>query len=240
MTTPSPIRMFTACTFTDPAYGELPYRLLAPAKVGRRVRLPLVLFLHGAGERGSDNTAPLAHVVRLFCTPENRRRYPCYVVAPQCASDEKWTNVDWFAPRHALPPVPSRAMTLVLKLVADLQARLPVDPCRFYVTGLSMGGYGTWDLCSRQPELAAAAIPICGGGDEKQARRLAALPIWVFHGAKDSVVPPPRSRNMVKALRAAGGNPRYTEFPDADHNSWDPAIADPEFLPWLFAQRRHG
>lgn len=238
---PALTSLFQARTFVDPNSGSLPYRLLTPATATRPgQKYPLVLFLHGAGERGSDNTAPLMHVVRLFADPANRKKYPCYVLAPQCPSGEKWCNVDWAAPRHPLPARPARSMTLVLKLLAELQASSPIDPQRLYVMGLSMGGYGTWDLMSRFPAMFAAAVPICGGGDEQQAPRLAALPVWVFHGAKDSVVEPARSRNMIKALRAAGGQPRYTEFPGVDHNSWDPACAEPDLLPWLFAQRAPG
>lgn len=102
-----------------------------------------------------------------------------------------------------------------------------------------MGGYGTWDLISRMPETFAAAAPICGGGDENQAEKLIDLPIWVFHGADDTTVPPERSRNMVNAIKAAGGKKiKYTEYPGVGHGSWKPAYADPEFMKWLFSQKK--
>ncbi|MBN2780677.1 MAG: prolyl oligopeptidase family serine peptidase, partial [Candidatus Marinimicrobia bacterium] len=130
-------------------------------------------------------------------------------------------------------------LSLVTELLGALQKELPVDPRRLYVTGLSMGGYGTWDLISRMPEMFAAAAPVCGGGDEKQASRLTELPVWVFHGADDTTVPPQRSRNMVDAIRAAGGKKiRYTEYPGVGHGSWKPAYADPKLMKWMFRQRK--
>src|SRR5207244_7702516 len=121
---------------------------------------------------------------------------------------------------------------------AALQKEFSIDPKRLYITGLSMGGYGTWDLISRHPELFAAAAPICGGGDEDQAEKIAKLPIWIFHGAKDQAVPVERSRNMVTALKKAGGEPKYTEYPDVGHDSWVRAYKDPELFAWLFAQKK--
>jgi predicted peptidase len=112
-----------------------------------------------------------------------------------------------------------------------------VDPARIYLTGLSMGGYGTWDLAARQPERFAAILPICGGGDEATAPRLAKLPIWCFHGDADTVVPVERSRTMIAAVRAAGGSPKYSELPGVGHDSWTPAYRDPAVLDWLFAKR---
>ena len=113
-----------------------------------------------------------------------------------------------------------------------------VDARRVYLTGLSMGGYGTWELAARQPQRFAAVVPICGGGDERQASRLSALPIWAFHGAADNVVFPIRSQKMVDAIRAAGGKIQYTQYPGVGHNSWNQAYRSDELLKWLFAQRR--
>jgi predicted peptidase len=112
-----------------------------------------------------------------------------------------------------------------------------VDPARIYLTGLSMGGYGTWDLAARQPERFAAILPICGGGDEATTARLAKLPIWCFHGDADTVVPVERSRTMIAAVRAASGSPKYSELPGVGHDSWTPAYRDPAVLDWLFTQK---
>ena len=115
---------------------------------------------------------------------------------------------------------------------------LPVDPQRVYLTGMSMGGYGTWDLVARRPDLFAAAVVVCGGADESTAVKIKHIPVWVFHGAKDTAVKPARSRRMVAALEKAGGKPRYTEYAEVGHHSWENAYGDAELFQWLFAQRR--
>jgi predicted peptidase len=116
----------------------------------------------------------------------------------------------------------------------------PVDPSRIYITGVSMGGFGTWDLLARLPGKFAAAIPICGGGDEQTALKIKHIPLWVFHGAKDDIVSPKQSRTMIKALQDAGGAPGYTEYPDIEHSSWVQAYREPHLLPWLFKQKLNG
>ncbi|MCA9047007.1 MAG: prolyl oligopeptidase family serine peptidase, partial [Planctomycetaceae bacterium] len=126
----------------------------------------------------------------------------------------------------------------VLELLDQLIKTHAIDEDRIYVMGLSMGGYGTWDLLARHPEKFAAGVPICGGGDEKQAAKIKEMPIWVFHGDADTAVKVERSRNMVAAIKEAGGKPKYTEYPGVGHNSWTPAINEPEILPWLFSQKR--
>lgn len=217
------------------ASGSLAYRFLPG--VGSAPQ-PLVVFLHGAGERGTDNEAQLRHVVRRFAEPAVRDQFPCQVLAPQCPPGERWVERDWAAARHEFPEVPSGPQALLLALIARLLESPGVDRSRLYLMGLSMGGYGTWDLACRQPGLFAAAVPVCGGGDESMAQRLIHLPIWAFHGTNDTVVPVTRSRNMVAAVRAAGGEVRYTEYAATGHDSWTPASREPELLPWLFAQTR--
>ncbi len=225
-------------TYTDPKGKVLLYRLLKPEDYDARKSYPLVLFLHGAGERGDDNTKQLVHGVPEFAKPENRKKYPCFLAAPQCPGKSKWVEVDWSAASHQQPAEPAEPTRLTLEMIAALQKEFSIDPKRIYVTGLSMGGYGTWDIIARRPELFAAAVPICGGGDETTAPRIAKLPIWVFHGAKDTAVKPSRSRNMIEALKKAGGAPRYTEYPNEGHGSWVPAYRDPEMMRWLFDQKR--
>jgi predicted peptidase len=225
-------------TFNDKQGMTLPYRLLIPENYDPKKRYPLVVFLHGAGERGEDNKAQLVHGVAEFVKPDNRQKYPCFLIAPQCPTGKRWAEVDWGAESHTMPKEPSEPGRLTLELIAALQKEFPIDAKRLYLTGLSMGGYGTWDLISRRPELFAAAVPVCGGGDEAAAARIAKIPIWVFHGAKDRAVKVDRSRNMVNALKKAGGNPRYTEYPDVGHDSWVPAYHDAEMFAWLFAQKK--
>ena len=229
---------FETRVFQGKASQTLPYRLLKPQNYDPQKSYPLVLFLHGAGERGEDNKAQLLHVVGVFASKENRERFPCFVVAPQCPEGKRWVEVDWAAKSHTQPEEPSVPMALTVELVKQLSKEFHIDPQRQYVIGLSMGGYGTWDILTRHPDMFAAGVPICGGADENTAPRIAKLPIWVFHGEVDSVVPTIRSKNMIAALERAGGKPRYTEYPKCDHNSWTPAIQEPDLLPWLFAQKR--
>ena len=229
---------FEARTFKDAQGKTLPYRLLKPSAYDAQKKYPLVFFMHGAGERGTNNSAQLLHVVKMFAKPENREKYPCFVVAPQCPAGRKWVEVDWGAATHKQPEKPSTPMALTLELLESLQKEFSIDARRLYVTGLSMGGYGTWDLIARRPEMFAAAVPMCGGGDEAAAPRIAKLPIWNFHGADDQAVKVSRSRNMIEALKKAGGAPRYTEYLAGGHNCWEPAAREPDLLPWLFKQQR--
>ncbi len=214
----------------------LPYRLMRPKDTIRR--LPLVLCLHGAGERGRDNELNLKHVTALFTDSANRADFPCYVVVPQCWPGARWVDVDWRAERHTFPSQPSRPMAAVMALLDKLISELPIDTERIYVTGLSMGGYGTWDILCRRPELFAAGVPVCGGGDENMASVLQNIPIWVFHGALDKVVKVSRSRNMVAALQKINAPVRYTEYPDIEHDSWKEAYRSRQLIEWLFAQRK--
>jgi predicted peptidase len=226
-------------TFTGAKGGTLLYRLLKPEPCEEGELYPLVVFLHGAGERGSDNQAQLVHGIAEFNHPDNRQKYPCFLVAPQCPAGKKWVELDWSAKHSVLPADPGEVGRLVLEFVEALPKELPIDGKRIYLTGLSMGGYGTWDLLMRRPDLFAAGVPICGGGDENEAGRISKMPIWVFHGALDPAVPVSRSRNMVAALEKAGGHPLYTEYPDEGHASWVPAYRASAMLHWLFAQKKH-
>ncbi len=228
----------------------LPYNLLIPKdfansfndgreKVLEEKRYPLVLFLHGAGERGTDNEKQIIHIKKLFSDPENRAKYQAFVVAPQCPEGKKWVEVDWSAKSHTISAEPSWAMSNTIDLVEDIIEHYPIDTTRIYVTGLSMGGYGTWDIISRYPDKFAAAIAICGGGDEKMAQKIKNIPIWAFHGSNDKVVPVSRSRNMVNAIKLAGGIPKYTEYKGVGHGSWVKAYNEKNLLDWLFEQKKH-
>ena len=232
---------FHARTVTVTEAGEaVEFRsqLLAPPAIEPGRRYPLVVFLHGAGERGRDNEKQLKYLPTWMAEPALRERHPCFLLAPQCREDERWVDISW-ADKKSTPQGPPT--TDMLAVIAALNAVItaePVDPGRIYLTGLSMGGYGSWDLAARQPERFAALLPICGGGDEATAPRLAKLPIWCFHGDADKVVPVERSRTMIAAVRAAGGDPKYSELPGVGHDSWTPAYRDPAVLDWLFAQAK--
>jgi predicted peptidase len=217
---------------------KLPYRLMKPQGYDKKKTYPLVVFLHGSGERGIDNNRQLVHGVAEFAKAAARKKYPCFLIAPQCPANQMWVDVDWSAKKHKISKEPSRSGKLVLGLIDEMKKEFSIDPKRIYLTGLSMGGYGTWDLLARKPALFAAGVPICGGGDEKTGKTLAKIPIWVFHGDKDNAVNVERSREMVAAIKKAGGKPKYTEYKGVGHNSWTRAYNDPALMKWLFKQKR--
>lgn len=233
-----PVRVYEPREFVGTNGVPLKYRLIKPQGYQPGRKYPVILFLHGAGERGNDNTATLKHAAKEFLNPERRAKYPAYVIIPQCPTDKKWSEVDWSKESSELPEKASESMQSVKELLDDMIENAGVDRYRIYITGLSMGGYGTWDAIARYPDFFAAAAPICGGGDPKTVARFQSLPIWCFHGAKDSIVKVGRSREMVEALKAAGATVKYTEYPDAEHDSWTATYANPELYEWLFAQRR--
>ncbi len=178
---------------------------------------PLVVFLHGAGESGTD-----LEKVKMHGPPKlaaNGKALPFILVSPQ-------------SPGRGWDPNVLDAM------LEDLITRYKVDPDRVYLTGLSMGGFGTWTWAASHPERFAAIAPICGGGDLKAAEKLKALPIWVFHGAKDNVVSIRASEAMVDALKAVGSGVKFTVYPEAGHDSWTETYNNPEFFEWLLAQKR--
>jgi predicted peptidase len=223
---PPPFKKFTYIEKND----TLPYGLLKPLKPVPDEKYPLVIFLHGAGERGNDNEKHLKHIQILFTT-NIFNKFPCYVIAPQCPKKQMWSEFMAGKPFNATP---TRPMQLFLQVLDKVIKENAIDPSRIYVTGVSMGGFGTWDLLYRFPGRFAAAVPICGGADEKIAPQIKHIPVWVFHGASDNTVPPARSRTMVEALRRAGGNPGYTEYPDVEHNCWVHVYKEPYLLPWLW------
>ncbi|MDX2248717.1 MAG: prolyl oligopeptidase family serine peptidase [Bacteroidia bacterium] len=205
-------------------------------------RYPLVIFLHGSGERGNDNSTQLVHVAKRFVTDEFMARYPAFVIVPQCPADQQWANYSRESEAKHADKEPTRQLELVMELMDEVLKKYPVERRRVYIGGLSMGGYGVWSALANYPEKFAAAFPICGGGYPSFAPRMAQVPTWVFHGGADTVVPPDRSREMVESIRRAGGQVIYTEFPGVGHNSWDPAFPAFEEYPfiydWIFTQRK--
>jgi len=209
--------------------GELKYLLYLPAdydaKSGKR--WPLMLFLHGAGERGTNVQRVAIH--GPLSLVQQGTNFPFLIIAPLCPADERWQN---------------DPLSLLLDRVTK---NFAVDESRVYLTGLSMGGYGTWSLGVAQPGRFAAMAPICGGGSKidvllsnrAQAQALKSLPVWAFHGAKDPVVPLDESERMVEALKRLGvKNVKLTVYPNADHNSWTETYNNPEFYEWLLKQKR--
>ena len=198
----------------------LHYRVLLPS--GTEGPQPLLVFLHGSGQRGSNNTSQLKGLPSQLVAREWRSRCPGMIIAPQCPAQSSWTME---IPR-------------LLSLIESWRRDTRVDPRRVYVTGLSMGGFGTWQLLAERPEWFAAAVPICGGGDAGTAATLVRMPIWAVHGDADAVVPVEQSREMIRAVQDAGGEPRYTELPGVGHDSWTETYRDADgVLAWLYEQR---
>jgi len=232
----------SAGVFAEPKTGfALPYRLFVPPSCSPAKPCGLLLFLHGAGERGTDNQAQLANDALAFVDPGPQDESPTIVVYPQCPQGMQWVNNDWKAGSYRVAKTPiSKPMAAALELLAWLRASFAVDSTRILVTGLSMGGYGTWDIVVRQPTLFAGALALCGGGDSSQAAAIRDLPVWAFHGDRDEAVPVRGSREMIAALRDGGGHPRYTEVAGHGHDIWTVAYRDPAVLRWLLSQRRSG
>lgn len=214
------------------------YRWSAPEALETGKTYPLVLFLHGAGERGDDNAAQLKHGVLPILEGAKKLGDPCFLIAPQCPADQWWASINRETMRLNATDQANPLLDAVLALVAESSKQHPMDPKRFYVTGLSMGGYATWDLLGRVPGRIAAAVPICGGGDPALAAKFKDIPIWAFHGEADSVVPVTSTREMIAALEQAGGQPKVTIYPEVNHDSWTRTYDDPELIRWMLGKRQ--
>lgn len=221
---------------------SLNYRLLRPEVEQAGEKYPLVLFLHGAGERGSDNEKQLFHGSQMWLNPVNRENYPAFVLFPQCPESGYWAYTERpvsFEPDRMPADVPLSPVLAVLKELLDTYLAMPqVDRQRIYVMGLSMGAMGTYDLAIRYPELFAAAIPICGTVNPSRLEAAKGVKFRIFHGDADNVVPVSGSRQAYKALKSAGAEVLYMEFPGVAHGSWNPAFTQPDFMKWLFGQKR--
>lgn len=225
-------------TFKAEDDTELLYRIAAPEKTEEGKQYPLILFLHGSGQRGTDNKAQLKHSVAEILKGAAEVREPVYLIAPQCPPGRWWSEPT--EGRHGLKDAGGKdpLMEAVLALVEETAVKHPIDRKRIYITGISMGGFGTWDMLARSPQTWAAAIPVCGGGDPKTAVKFKDIPIRIFHGDPDNVVPTKSSELMAEALNKAGSKAELTLFPGVGHNSWTPTYQDREVIKWLFAQRK--
>jgi predicted peptidase len=217
----------------------LNYRFLYPDADTLR-KYPLVIFLHGSGERGNDNEAQLKWGVMNFAEDESMITHPAFVIAPQCPARMSWSNFTGSrtSTEMRLAPSPSKPMELLIALIQQVIKRFPVDSNRIYITGLSMGGFGTFDAIERYPHLFAAAVPVCGGGDISKAASIAHIPMWIFHGSEDPTVSPAFSIDMAAALTKAGAHPGLTMYPEIGHFSWLGAYIDKQMIQWLFRQHK--
>ena len=223
----------------------LPYRILIPENYNSQSPFPLLLFLHGAGERGSDNKSQLVHGSFLFKSEDFRNNYPAIVVFPQCPEKSSWANVkrnydmlngkkfDFFKEISE-----NKQLIMVEELLDLIEKKYSIDSTRRYVGGLSMGGMGTFELVARNPDYFAAAFPICGGGNPDWSDLLKTTPFWIFHGEDDGVVSVDFSRKMYEALGKEKASVRLTIYPEVNHNSWDNAFAEPDLMHWLFSNKR--
>ena len=199
----------------------------------------ILVFLHGIGERGDNNLAQNELGVSDIVKNIRDQKQKVVLITCQCPSSELWAPLHRGGSGAALQPLPSKSTGLIPDMIEAKIKEFDADPDRVYITGLSMGGYGTWDTISRRPDLFAAAIPICGGADPAQAPVLKNMAISIFHGDRDNLVPTNLSREMFKALEDAGNkNVKLTIYEGVEHNSWEKAYADPETFKWLFAQKR--
>lgn len=239
----TPLAAFEAATFTDSTSGHLlPYRVLWPQgyQENEEQVYPLVLFLHGAGERGDDNRLQLTHGASLFL--DHQAAFPAIVLMPQCATDDYWAQMvksEDGQRTYNFDEQPNPSLAATQKLLHHFLETERVDTDRVYLMGLSMGGMGTFELLAREPATFAAAVPICGGTNPQLVGLYAKkVPLWIFHGDADEVVKVDNSRRVVKQLAQLGVTPHYTEYAGVGHNSWDRAFAEAELLTWLFKQRR--
>jgi predicted peptidase len=202
---------------------HLEYWLYLPEEyAASKTDWPLVLFLHGAGERGSDLEKVKIHGLPKLVA--EGREFPFVIISPQCPEDAWWTS--------------ELQMDALNALLDEIVSRYRIDADRLYLTGLSMGGYGTWSLAVKYPHRFAAIAPVCGGGKPGKAHKIAHLPVWVFHGAKDKTVPIRLSREMVDALKKAGGNVKFTIYPEAAHDSWTETYNNPELYQWFLTKKK--
>ena len=219
--------------------GLLNYRIHTPENMDSKKKYPLILFFHGSGSRGNDNTRQLVNGVNDVLRYSETSGNPAIIIVPQCPKDKRWVNIPWKIPECTMPQEPSSPMKLVIELLKETMVKLPVDKTRIYVTGLSMGGFATWDIVQRMPDTFAAAIPICGGGDTKMAAVIKNVPIWVFHGGADKTVTTKYSQDMVAALKKVGSKVKYTEYEGVGHDSWTKTYTNNEVLKWLFDQKKN-
>ena len=211
----------------------LNYRLLKPIDFDSSKKYPLHLFLHGVGERGNDNEKQLIHGSKVFLKQENREKYKSWVLFPQCPTNDWWGNANRY------PNLKGTTIKLVIELMEQMISGNNVDSNRVYVSGLSMGGMGTFEILSQRPDMFAAATPICGSGDLNKVKNYAKkLPIWIFHGSLDKDVLPQESLNIAEKIIEEGGNPRLTLYENVGHDSWNNAFEEKDFLSWIHSKSK--
>lgn len=250
------VNKFLKLTFTDPATRiDMGYRLFIPENYDPKRSYPLVVFLHGAGETGSDNEIQIANQgATVWSRPEEQAKHPSFVLAPQSNMDpsadktlNRYGNIGWTSlMRYGLakPFESEDQLVTAYDILQKVKGEYNIDRKRIYLTGLSMGGFGVFSLAVGHPDEFAALVPICGGGDPAKLASISMTPIWIFHAQEDPTIPVQMSRDSVKALEDAGGTPKYAEYPASTyffptaHFSWIPSYANTEMRDWLFQQSK--
>jgi predicted peptidase len=218
--------------YQDSRHQQMPYRLFIPKAISKNSKYPLIIWLHGAGGAGADNVAQVSgdqvNGTRIWTKPESQKKYPAFVLAPQ--SEGVWSEgSEDLSPRLAL----------VLAILDSLKNEFSIDPKRIYLTGQSNGGVGVWEFICKKPDIFAAAIALCSAPPAIfNAEKLAGMPIWALNGADESTRILTRSREMIAAIRKAGGAPRYTEYKGVGHEVWEHTFKEPDLMDWLFAQHK--
>ncbi len=222
---------------------SLNYQILYPSNFDKDKEYPLFIFLHGMGERGNDNQLQLTHGSKLFL--DSIDNYPAVVIFPQCPLTDNWANVSRpnegkgnrkFVFSNDSPPTPS--LDLVMKLINDFKQKKFINSDKIYLSGLSMGGFGVFELLWRMPDTFAAAAPICGGGNREMAKYMVNTPVWIIHGNNDKIVPPKYSMKMMLGIQGARGKAKLSLYPNVGHNSWERAFEEPNFLNWFFSKSK--
>ncbi len=232
--------LFSYETHTDKAGTTIPYRLYLPSNYDATKEYPLLVVLHGAGERGNNNESQLAHMIRALYDQNASPLADAIVFCPQCPENQQWVDTPWANGNYSSAAVAeSNELKCVIDIIAKLKKDYSVNDERVYAMGLSMGGFGTWDLLTRHSDIFAAGVPICGGGDPLKAKELAKLPIWTFHGSADGVVPPSGTKAMANAINKQNPeNFHYEEFQGMDHGIWETVAGREDVLKWLFEQSK--
>lgn len=233
------LQNLSADTFTDENGTQVLYRTFEPDDLSDGKKYPLILFLHGSGERGTDNVAQIKNGVADMLEVAAKLGEKTFLIAPQCPPETSWVQTK-SGHTHLKDVLGENALlAAVLALVEQAKTDLPIDPNRIYLTGLSMGGFGSFALLAKSPETWAAAMPICGAGDPGPASLFKDVPLRIIHGGADEIVPPKGSELMAEALKNAGATDvKLIIYPGVGHDSWTQTYKDKDLLTWLFAQRK--
>ena len=219
---------------------SLPYRLLLPKNFDNAKKYPLIVFLHGAGERGNDNELQLVHGKDLFINMNKNNNFPSIVVFPQCSKNSYWANVSRINNSFSFlgDPTENKSLKLVEGMINDLQSNFKINSNQIYVGGLSMGGMGTFELVYRNPDMFAAAFAICGGANPKIGEKISKTNWRIYHGDKDFVVPVKLSIDMYNSIKSFNKNVYLKIYPNVNHNSWDNVFREPDLFKWLFSNSK--